>query len=392
VAESYESRGVSADKRDVHAAIAGLDHGLFPGAFCRIVADPSGDPAWAGVLHADGAGTKTIVAYLRWRETGRADVFAGIAQDSAVMNVDDVACVGVADGLVLSNAIARNAHRVDGAVVAAIVRGYERFTDRLRALGVGIALAGGETADVGDLVQTLVVDSTVFARVRRDAILDASRLRGGEAIVGLSSTGRATYEDDDNSGIGANGLTLARHVLLRHEYGERFPETWSPTIPAERVYQGPFALDDPLPGAACTVGDALLAPTRTYAPAIAAVLARHRARVRAIVHCTGGGQTKCLRFGSGLHFVKDALFPLPPLFRAIMDTGRIPLREMLQVFNMGHRMELYCEPAIADDVVASAARFGIVAQVVGRVERATGARNRLTIVAHGSEIAYDAPE
>ncbi|HJQ84918.1 MAG TPA: AIR synthase related protein [Candidatus Binatia bacterium] len=388
MAESYRSRGASADKAEVHAAVAGLDAGLYPGAFCTILPDPAGDPTAAAVLHADGAGTKAIVAYLVHRETGRTDVYEGIAQDAAVMNVDDLLCVGATDGFLLSNAIARNAHRVDGSVVAAVVRGYERFADALRPFGIGVTLAGGETADVGDVVQTLLVDSTVFARLPRDRVVDASRLRGGEAIVGLSSTGRAAWERADNSGIGANGLTLARHVLLRREYAERYPETCSPTVPADRAYQGRFRLDDALPGATMTVGDALLSPTRTYAPVVKAVLDRCREAVRAIIHCTGGGQTKCLRFGRGVHVVKHALFPTPPVFRAVMEAGAVPLREMFQVFNMGHRMEVYCDPAAAETVIGLARGLGVDAQVVGEVRRAATDANRLTIVADGGDLEY----
>jgi phosphoribosylformylglycinamidine cyclo-ligase len=390
VAESYLSRGVSADKRDVHAAVAGLDPGLFPGGFCTLVPDPGGDPAWAAALHADGAGTKSAVAYLVHRESGRLDVFEGLAQDAAVMNVDDVACVGATDGFLLSNAIARNAQRVDGAAVAAIVRGYRRFADDLRALGVGVTLAGGETADVGDLVQTLVVDATVFARVRRNRVVDASRIRPGQVIVGLASAGRASYERAENSGIGANGLTLARHVLLSHEYAARFAETYAPTLAADRVYQGRFRLEDVLPGAEMSVGDALLSPTRTYVPVVRAVLQRHLDRIGGIVHCTGGGQTKCLRFGRGLHVLKNDLFPVPAVFRAIRDTGAVPLREMFQVFNMGHRMEIYCDRDVADDVVGVARGFAIEAKVVGEVRVSAGA-NRLTILADGAELAYEAP-
>jgi phosphoribosylformylglycinamidine cyclo-ligase len=390
VAESYRSRGVSADKRDVHAAVASLDPGLFPGAFCKLVADPGGDPGWVATLHADGAGTKSIVAYLVHRESGRVDAYEGLAQDSAVMNVDDVACVGATDGLLLSNSIARNAHRVDADAIAAIVRGYERFAESLAELGIRIALTGGETADVGDLVQTVVVDSTVFARLRREHVVDASRIRPGQVIVGLASTGRASYERSENSGIGSNGLTLARHVLLRHEYATRFPETSSATIPSDRVYHGPFRLGDPLPGAEMTIGDALLSPTRTYAPVVKAALERARDRIAGIIHCTGGGQTKCLRFGRGVHVVKASLFPLPPLFRAILDTGAVPLQEMFQVFNMGHRMEIYCAPAAADDVIGVAQGFGIEARVVGEVRKAASDANRLTIVADGAELTYDA--
>ncbi|HLY38920.1 MAG TPA: AIR synthase related protein [Candidatus Binatia bacterium] len=390
MAESYRSRGASADKADVHAAVGGLDPGLFPGAFCKLVPDPAGDPGWAAVLHADGAGTKSLVAYLVHRETGRLDVFEGLAQDAAVMNVDDALCVGATDGFILSNAIARNAHRIDGAVIAAIVRGYRRFADDLGALGVDVTLAGGETADVGDLVQTLVVDSTLFARVRRDQVVDASRVRPGQVIVGLASTGRAAYERGENSGIAANGLTLARHVLLRHDYAERYPETYAPTVAREHVYRGRFRLEDALPGAAMTVGDALLSPTRTYAPIVKTILDGDRGAIGGIVHCTGGGQTKCRRFGRGVHYVKSDPFPVPPVFRAILESGAVPAREMYQVFNMGHRMEVYCDPPVADRVVAAAEKFGVGARVVGEVRRSATERNRVTIVGDGQEFTFEA--
>jgi phosphoribosylformylglycinamidine cyclo-ligase len=292
------------------------------------------------------------------------------------MNLDDVICVGATEALLLSNSIARNAQRVDGDALAAVVRGYRQFVDGLRGLGIDVVLTGGETADVGDLVQTLVVDSTLFARLRREHVIDASRVRPGQLVVGLASAGRASYERAENSGIGANA--------------ERFPESYATTVPVDRVYHGRFRLDDALPDGGMSVGDALLSPTRTYAPVVKAVLGRARDRIGGIIHCTGGGQTKCLRFGRGLHIVKNDLLPVPALFRAIMDTGAVPLREMFQVFNMGHRMEVYCDPTAVEDVIAAARRFLIEAKVVGEVRAAPTGTNRLTIVAEGAELTYQA--
>jgi phosphoribosylformylglycinamidine cyclo-ligase len=389
VADTYLARGVSAAKPEVHAAIAGLDPGLFPGAFCKIVGDVAGDERFVAVMHADGAGTKAAVAYLAYREADRPEVFEGIAQDAAVMNVDDLLCVGVTERFLLSNTIGRNAHRVDGRVLEALIRGYERLAADLRPFGVELALAGGETADVGDLVATVVVDSTVFARLRRDAVVDAATIRVGDAIVGLASSGRATYEREENSGIGANGLTLARHVLLHGDYAARYPETYSPTLAPEHVYRGRFHLADRLPGSSMTVGAALLSPTRTFAPVVRQVLSRHREAVSGIVHCSGGGQTKCLRFGRGLHFVKDRLLPVPPVFRAIMEQGGVPRREMFEVFNMGHRLEIFCRPAAADGIVAIARGLGVDAQVIGEVRpNADPDANRLTIADGGDALDY----
>lgn len=389
VADRYLARGVSAAKPDVHSAIASLDPGVFPGAFCKIVADAAGDERYASVMHADGAGTKAAVAYIAYKEADRPEVFEGIAQDAAVMNIDDLLCVGVTDRFLLSNTIGRNAHRVDGRVLEALIRGYERLAADLRPFDITLALAGGETADVGDLVATIVVDSTVFARIRRDAVVDATRIRAGDVIVGLASSGRAAYEREDNSGIGANGLTLARHVLLHGEYATRFPETYSPTMSADVVYRGRFRLDDRVPGTTMTVGSALLSPTRTFAPVVRQVLDRHRDAVSGIIHCSGGGQTKCLRFGRGLHFVKDRLLPIPPIFRTIMDEGRVPKREMFEVFNMGHRLEIFCRPAVADAMAGIARGLGIEARIVGEVRANDAAdSNRLTIVDGKDQLTY----
>lgn len=389
MSSEYLDRGVSPTKEDVHRAIAKHSAGEVPGAFCKVIADPAGDPNMVGVMHADGAGTKSSVAYLVYAESGDASVFRGIAQDSLVMNTDDLLCIGATSGFLVSNTIGRNAHRVKGDVISAIIDGYESCAAMLRAHGVEITLTGGETADVGDLVRTVIADSTVFARVRRDSVPDFSRVQPGDLIVGLSSTGKASYETDENSGIGSNGLTLARHALLAHSYAERFPESFSETIPKDKVYCGRFQLKDTLPGSKRDVAWGLLSPTRTYLPIVREILsAPWASEVSGILHCSGGGQTKCRGFGRGLHYVKDALFPTPPLFQAIQDTG-IEQSQMYQVFNMGHRMELYVRPGAAEGVIAAAGKLGVAAKVVGRIEANPGTdANRVTIAVNGQSFEY----
>jgi phosphoribosylformylglycinamidine cyclo-ligase len=387
----YERRGVSSTKEDVHDALAGISPGLFPTAFCKIVPDVAGDDAVVSIMHADGAGTKSTVAYLYLKETGDAAVFDGIAQDSIVMNIDDLICVGAVDHFVVSNTIGRSAHRIGKDVVRAIIHGYERFAARLLPLGTTLILAGGETADLGDLVRTVIVDSTVFVRMPRAKVIDCTRIRPGDAIVGLASAGRAGYEDDDNSGIGSNGFTLARHVLLSPIYKERYPETFAETLPAGSTYTGRFELLDRIPGSDRTVAWGLLSPTRTYAPIVKAVLAATD-DVTGIIHCSGGGQSKCVRFGDGLHYIKDALFDPPEIFRCIEDAG-VPPRDMCQVFNMGHRMELYCRPAAVDAIIAISERFGVAAKLVGRIEASPhGARNLVTVAHRGRELTYGGPQ
>ena len=389
MSNEYLDRGVSPTKEDVHRAIAKHSAGEVPGAFCKVIADPAGDPSMVGVMHADGAGTKSSVAYLLYAETGDASAFAGIAQDSLVMNTDDLLCVGATSGFLVSNTIGRNAHRVRGDVIAAIIDGYEACAAMLRSHGIEITLTGGETADVGDLVRTVIADSTVFARVPRAAVSDFSRVAAGDLIVALSSTGQANYEERENSGIGSNGLTLARHALLAHSYAERFPESFSETIPADKVYCGRFQLKDALPGSSRDIAWGLLSPTRTYLPIVRAILASELGpQINGILHCSGGGQTKCRGFGRGLHYVKDALFATPPLFQAIQDSGIEP-KQMYQVFNMGHRLELYVRPTAAAGVIAAASRFGVEAKVVGRIEANQGSdANRVSIAAQGQSFEY----
>lgn len=387
----YEARGVSATKHEVHEAIRSLDRGLFPGAFCKITEDYlTGDPDACNVIHADGSGTKSLIAYLQYRETGDPRVFRGIAQDSIVMNLDDLLCVGATGRILCSSTINRNAKRVGADVLGELIAGTEEFLGRLRQQGVEIHNGGGETADVGDLTPTVVVDSCTTAVMRKADVITGDDIRPGLAIVGLSSAGQSRYEDAENSGIGSNGLTSARHDLLGPHYRDAYPETFDAQIAPDLVYTGPYRLGDRLPGSQLSVGAALLSPTRSYAPLVVALLAAGRRRIKGIVHCSGGGQTKCLRFGRGVHFVKDAMLPIPPVFKVIQRASKTPWKEMYQVYNMGHRMEIYCAPRDVKYVVDAARDFGIEAQQIGRTERASGP-NRLTI-AHGSRrLEYGAP-
>lgn len=391
--DRYAQRGVSAQKEDVHNAIRGLDKGLFPRAFCKVVPDLlGGDPDWCTVMHADGAGTKSSLAWAYWRETGDLSVWRGIAQDAVVMNTDDLLCCGITDRILLSSTIGRNKRLVPGEVIKAIIEGTEEVLQQLRDLGVGIHSTGGETADVGDLVRTLIVDSTVVARVPRAHILSNDRIQAGDVIVGLASAGKATYETRYNSGIGSNGLTAARHDVFGATVRAQHPESYDPALPDGLAYVGPHRLTDlappdvPAPG--MTVGELVLSPTRTYAPVVAAWLrAGLRPHLHGLVHCSGGGQTKVLHFTQGVHIVKDQLLPAPPLFRLIQQASGTPWAEMYRTFNMGHRLEAYVPAAVANELIAAAREFGIVAQVIGRVEPAPGA-NRLTIRSEFGEFTY----
>ena len=386
----YGARGVSATKAEVHGAIAKLDKGLFPGAFCKITEDYlTGDPDLCNVIHADGSGTKSLLAYLHFRETGDASVFRGIAQDSIVMNLDDLLCVGVSGRILISSTINRNAKRIPGTVLAELIAGTEEVLATLRAQGVEIHSGGGETADVGDLTPTVVVDSCATAVMPKGDVITGSAIRPGLAIVGLSSAGRALYESTDNSGIGSNGLTSARHDLLSREYGRKYPETYDGQIDPSLVYCGPYRMGDPLPGSALTVGQALLSPTRSYAPVIAALLQEHRSRIKGMIHCSGGGQTKCLHFGRGVHYVKDRLHPVPPVFRAIQRASGTGWKEMYRVYNMGHRMEIYCAPRDVRVIVQVAERFGISAQQIGETHKSADGRNRLSLMHGRRKLSYE---
>ena len=385
----YGLRGVSSDKEDVHAAIKNVDKGLFPKAFCKIIPDLlSGDPDGCLIMHADGAGTKSSLAYAYWRETGDLSVWRGIAQDAVVMNTDDLLCVGATSGILLSSTIGRNKRLISGEVVSAIINGTEEFLATMRSLGVDIVSTGGETADVGDLVRTVIVDSTVTARMRRADVIDNANIKPGDVIVGLASYGQATYESEYNGGMGSNGLTSARHDVFARYLAEKYPETYDTAIPADLAYSGGMRLTDRLEGCPLDAGKLVLSPTRTYAPVIARVLKEvPRTAIHGMVHCSGGGQTKILHFIDNLHIIKDNLFDVPPLFRLIAEQSGTDPREMYKVFNMGHRMELYTDEATAGTIIAISRSFGIEAQIVGRVEPGTGAG--LTIRADNKEFTYN---
>lgn len=385
----YQARGVSADKGEVHRVVDHLDGGIFSNAFCKITEDYlGGDPENCNVIHADGSGTKSIIAYLHYKETGDVSVFRGIAQDSIVMNLDDLLCIGVNGRIVISNTINRNALNCPGEVIAALIDGSEQFLAQLRQCGVNIYSGGGETADVGDLTGTVVVDSCAVAVMRKSDVITGDRIGPGLAIVGLASSGKGIYETAANSGIGSNGLTSARHELLHHVYADRYPESFDANVAAELVYCGPYRLSDSLPESDLTVGQALLSPTRTYAPVIYKILANNRDAVRGIVHCSGGAQTKCLQFGRGVHFVKDNLFPTPPIFRAIQAASQTELKEMYQVFNMGHRLEIYCHESSVAEMIDVAKSFDIEAQQIGYTQASSTAANHLTVEHDDHTIEY----
>lgn len=366
----YDHRGVSVDKSEVHEAVKHLDKGLFPNAFCKILPDVAGnDPAYCNLMHADTAGTKTSLAYLYWRETGDLSVWEGIAQDAIVMNLDDMGCVGCTDQIVLSSTIGRNKHLIPGEVVKAVIDGTTNFIDKMDRHGIGIQLAGGETADVGDVVRTIDVGYTAFARMRRSEVME-NAIQPGDALVAFASFGQATYEDRYNGGMGSNGLTSARHDVLHHDYASKYPESFDPRTDAQFVYCGSRKLSEPAPVPGLDIGQLLLSPTRTYLPLIRAMLESLRPHIHGMIHCTGGGQTKVMKFAPGLRIVKDNLFPTPPLFAMIQEESGTDWKEMYQVFNMGHRLEVYLPEKYAEEAVRIAAGFGIEARVAGRAEAA----------------------
>lgn len=385
--ERYMQRGVSASKEDVHNAIKNVDKGLYPQAFCKIIPDLlGGDPDYCNLMHADGAGTKSSLAYIYWRETGDLSVWKGIAQDALVMNLDDLLCVGATDNILLSSTIGRNKSLIPGEVIAEIINGTEELLENLRQLDVGIYSTGGETADVGDLVRTIIVDSTVTCRMRRSDVIDNARIAGGDVIVGLASYGQASYEHQYNGGMGSNGLTSARHDVLGKYLAERFPESFDAAIPQDLVYSGSRSLLEPVEGTPLNVGQLILSPTRTYAPVVATVLRELRPQIHGMVHCTGGAQTKVLHFVRGKHVVKDNLLPVPPLFRIIAEESGASGEELYKVFNMGHRLEFYVPQEVASDVIAISQSFGIEAQIIGHVEDA--ATNSLTIQSPYGTLRY----
>ena len=365
----YNQRGVSASKEDVHEAIKNVDKGLFPQAFCKIVPDIlGGDPQWCNIMHADGAGTKSSLAYLYWKETGDLSVWKGTAQDAIVMNLDDLLCVGATDNILLSSTIGRNKNLIPGEVISAIINGTEELLAELRDLGISIWSTGGETADVGDLVRTIIVDSTVTCRMKRSEVISNHHIQAGDVIVGISSSGQASYEDGYNGGMGSNGLTSARHDVFAHYLADKYSESFDPLIPSDLVFSGPHRLTDAVQGLALNAGQLVLSPTRTYAPVVKKLLDTHRSQIHGMVHCSGGAQTKVLNFVEDLHVIKDDLFPVPPLFQMIREASGTPWSEMFKVFNMGHRYEVYVKPEMADEVIQIASEFNIEAKVVGRCE------------------------
>jgi phosphoribosylformylglycinamidine cyclo-ligase len=369
VSDRYNQRGVSASKEDVHNAIRNIDKGLFPKAFCKIVPDTlAGDANYCTVMHADGAGTKSSLAYIYWRETGDLSVWRGIAQDAIIMNIDDLLCVGATGPILLSSTIGRNKNFIPGEVIAEIINGTEEVLAMLRGYGMEIYSTGGETADVGDLVRTIIVDSTVTARMKRSDVIDNSKIQAGDVIVGLASSGKATYEKEYNSGMGSNGLTSARHDVFAHEYTTLYPESYDKNIPEHLAYSGKHKVTDTLPSTPLNIGKLVLSPTRTYAPVVITMLRELRQHIHGMVHCSGGAQTKVLHFIENLHVVKDNLFDIPPLFKLIHGITGTDLKEMYKVFNMGHRLEIYLEQKFAEAVIDVANDFGIEAKVVGRVE------------------------
>jgi phosphoribosylformylglycinamidine cyclo-ligase len=372
VSDRYNQRGVSASKEDVHQAIKNLDKGLFPKAFCKIVPDYlAGDAAYCTVMHADGAGTKSSLAYLYWKETGDLSVWKGIAQDAIIMNIDDLLCVGATENILLSSTIGRNKNLIPGEVISTIINGTEEVLEMLRQNGLNIISTGGETADLGDLVRTIVVDSTVVARMKRCDVIDNSRIAPGNVIVGLASFGKASYESEYNGGMGSNGLTSARHDVFNKMYAGKYPETFDQQVPADLVYSGKYKLTDSYPGAEINAGKLVLSPTRTYAPVIIQILKSFRARINGMVHCSGGAQTKVLHFVENVHVIKDNLFEVPPLFKMIKEQSGTDWKEMYKVFNMGHRMEIYTDQGSAEQMISISKSFGVDAKIVGRVEFST---------------------
>ena len=379
VSKRYAQRGVSASKEDVHNAIKHIDKGLFPKAFCKVVPDYlTNDPEYCIVMHADGAGTKSALAYMYWKETGDLSVWKGIAQDALIMNIDDLLCVGATSNIMLSSTIGRNKNLIPGSVISAIINGTEELIQDLSKYGITIHSTGGETADVGDLVRTIIVDSTVTARVKRSEIIDNANISEGDVIIGLESFGQANYEDSYNGGMGSNGLTSARHDVFNKYLAEKYPESFDAAVPEDLVYSGQVKLTDGVAGSPIDAGQLVLSPTRTYAPIIKSILSKYNSEdIHGMIHCSGGAQTKILHFVEDKHIIKDNLFDVPPLFKLIQEQSQTDWKEMFQVFNCGHRMELYVDPSVAEDIIAISKSFNVDAKIVGRVEPATD--KKLTI-------------
>jgi phosphoribosylformylglycinamidine cyclo-ligase len=386
-ASRYQLRGVSAQKEDVHQAISKVDKGLFPKAFCKLIPDfLSHDPDYAIAMHADGAGTKSSLAYIYWKETGDLSVWKGIAQDALIMNVDDLICVGITDNILMSSTIGRNKNCIPGEVIKAIIEGTEELVNELRDAGIGIATTGGETADVGDLVRTIIVDSTVVARIKRSDVIDNANIAPGQVIVGFASYGQAVYEKTYNGGMGSNGLTSARHDVFKSDYRIQYPESFDPQVPIEVVYSGSKSLTDAVEGCPVNAGRLVLSPTRTYAPLVKRILEKNRKAVKGMVHCSGGGQTKVLHFVDQMHIIKDQLFPIPPLFQLIQSESQTDWKEMYRVFNMGHRLEIYTDEINAQEMIAIAKELNIEAQIIGRVEESP--MKKLSIITQNGTFEY----
>ncbi|MDF3028679.1 MAG: Phosphoribosylformylglycinamidine cyclo-ligase [Fluviicola sp.] len=384
----YNLRGVSAGKEEVHNAIKKVDKGLFPKAFCKIVPDYlTGDDDYCIVMHADGAGTKSSLAYMYWKETGDVSVWKGIAQDALIMNIDDLLCVGATENILLSSTIGRNKNLITGEVIAAIINGTEELLETLRGQGIGIYSTGGETADVGDLVRTIIVDSTVVCRMKRSEVISNHTIQGGDVVVGLASYGQANYENAYNGGMGSNGLTSARHDVFNKTLAEKYPESFDAAVPGELVYSGSKNLTDQVEGVSLDAGKLVLSPTRTYAPVIKAILDTCRSSIHGMVHCSGGAQTKVLHFVDDVHVIKDNLFPIPPLFRMIQEESGTDWKEMYKVFNMGHRMEIYLPESEAQQIIDISQSFGIDAQIIGRVETMSG--KQVTVRSEVGEFVYN---
>lgn len=383
----YTQRGVSSSKEDVHKAISDIDKGLYPKAFCKIVPDLlGGDPDFCNIMHADGAGTKSSLAYIYWKETGDMSVWKGIAQDAIIMNLDDLLCVGAFNNILLSSTIGRNKNLIPGEVVSAIINGTEEVLEELRQMGIGIYSTGGETADVGDLVRTLIVDSTVVVRMRRAEVISNHNIKSDDIIIGLSSSGQTTYEKEYNSGMGSNGLTSARHDVFENYLAKKYPESFDNSIPVDLVYSGKLKLTDKTEALDIDAGKLVLSPTRTYAPVIKKVLETMRKDIHGMVHCSGGGQTKIMHFVDNLHVIKNNMFPVPPLFRIIQEQSGTPWKELYKVFNMGHRFEIYTNPANAEKIIKIAAGFNLEAKVIGRCEAAQN--KKLTVISENGTFEY----
>lgn len=388
VSKRYAKRGVSASKEDVHNAIKNIDKGLFPKAFCKIVPDYlTNDEDYCLIMHADGAGTKSSLAYMYWKETGDVSVWKGIAQDALIMNIDDLLCVGATDNIMLSSTIGRNKNLIPGEVISAIINGTEELIEDLKSFGVTIHSTGGETADVGDLVRTIIVDSTVTARIKRSEVIDNSNIAEGDVIVGLESFGQASYETEYNGGMGSNGLTSARHDVFSKYLADKYPESFDASVPEDLVYSGQTKLTDSVEDSPIDAGKLVLSPTRTYAPIIKAILNKFNSdSVHGMVHCSGGAQTKILHFIDNLHIIKDNMFPIPPLFKLIQEQSKTDWKEMYQVFNCGHRMELYVKPEVADNIIEISKSFNVDAKIIGRVEASSA--KKLTIKSQYGTFIY----